>query len=326
MKWTNEENWKQLLLSGVFFLGICLGGVTPLYAGTDLSDYDAITVYTQQDDGRYSVFLSTQKDGEWQDPIVISNNDKLNVVPTVAVSDKGVIWVVWGVFSKGDIALHMKRYNNGEWSNEEVIETGMDSNTAPSIIFDGNDVLWLVWAGGDGQDDDIYYSRWNGSAFESPARITDNEVPDIQPVLGLTDTGTIWVQWQMAGDDNYETQSAYWDAENEKWTADPVTEEQTTTRLQKAMTVSSAEDEAVEEESEVDLPDFIDLPKTASVHIPGKKVQSIPFRLVEKNDEQATDDELTESDEDKKTVDEDESTTDESQATADDSTTEAEEQ
>lgn len=252
---------------------------TSLFAATDVTDYDAIAVFTQESDDRFSVYFSTQKDGEWQEPVVLSDNDLLNIVPSITVGSTGEIWVVWAVFNSGDIDLYMKRYTDDAWTEEEKIETGLSSNIAPSIAFDSNGILWLVWAGGDGQDDDIYYSTWNGSAFEAPLRITDNEVPDVQPVLGVTEDGELWVQWQMATEEGDVPKSAHWDSGAEEWVVDTLID--ANTRLKEAMVVPAGEESSDEESLEVELPDYIEMPQTAAFFFPGKQVQSLPYRLIE---------------------------------------------
>ncbi|WP_028580364.1 hypothetical protein [Desulfogranum japonicum] len=265
------------------FFGVCviLSGQEIVAAAAGLSDYDAISVYSQEDESRYSIFLTIQKNGAWQTPVVLSDNDYLNIVPSLAVNDKGEIWVVWAVFHKGETSLYMKQYSNGAWSKEEKIETGQASSIAPSLIFDADNVLWLVWAGDDGQDDDIYFSRWNGANFEPPSRITDNEVPDVQPVLGLTDEGIPWVQWQFYGNDGYVPRYATWNPDKSEWVISTQEEEENDVPLKKAMTLKSSDDKSSDQVSSFDVPGFIEKPKTASFYIPGKQVQSIPYRMVE---------------------------------------------
>ena len=281
MKKLLQKLWKCCVAVFCAGLYIVLTGQHNISAAADLKDYDAISVYSQEDDGRYSIFLTTQKGGIWQSPVTLSDNDYLNIVPSLAVNDDGDIWVVWAVFHKGETSLYMKRYTAGVWSEEEKIETGQTSSIAPSLIFDEEDVLWLAWAGDDGQDDDIYYSRWNGSNFEAPARITDNEVPDVQPVLGMTDGGSLWVQWQFYGDDGYVARYATWDADESKWELTSQVEDQGEVPLKKIMTLKSSDAKSSEHVSSLDVPAFIEKPQTASFYIPGKQVQSLPYRMIE---------------------------------------------
>ncbi len=271
--------WRYCGVGMLAWLGLLFVGQGTLAAAVDCTTHEAIAVYTQGEEARYSVFLSTRNDGVWQEPIKLSENTFFNIVPAVAVNAEKDIWVVWAVFNQGETSLYMKRYEKGSWTEEEKIETGMTSSIAPSLLFDDDNVLWLVWAGDDGQDDDIYYSRWNGAHFEPPARVTDNMVPDVQPVLGLTEDGVPWVQWQFYDGEKYSVRSAIWNDRQSEWLMQ--TEGESEPPLQKAIRVQAADTKGPVEGTAIELPDFIQHPQTSSLHIPGESVQSIPYRMLQ---------------------------------------------
>ena len=238
--------------------------------------YGTAMVWVQNSEGNFPVFFSKFDGKQWKEPLIVSENEKLNLVPSIAKGDKGEIWVVWTLFDKGETELFFKYYAGGSWSDEQKIETGLPANIAPSILFDDQKILWLVWAGSDGEDDDIYYTRWNGSAFEPAERITDNSVPDVLPVLGMTPEGKLWVQWKYYGDSGYETMVSEW--KGTEWSE---------AKLAKGnflLKYASAKESAGEtEELEIELPEFISDPRAVSVFVPDQEVQSIPIRLMDES-------------------------------------------
>lgn len=276
-----EQQWKwrarRLLGMWAITLGcLCCSGITAGAVERKSDEQEAVIVWSQEEEMRFPVYLSVLQAGQWQEPVLISDNEKLNVVPSVTMTEHGTIWVIWSVFSQGDIHLHMNRLDNGLWTGEEKIETGFSSNTSPTVGVDGRGVLWLVWAGHDGQDDEIFFSRWNGFAFEPAMRITDNEVPDVLPVLGLTETGAPWVQWQRFDEDGYQTMTAQWNEDDQSWSSPVQVLEDVP--LRQFLATDDAEDHVVQE---IVLPDYVTIPESASLYIPGQQVQSLPVRLLE---------------------------------------------
>ena len=282
-------DWKKrassisvYVCAAVFLLAgsLCVQAAESTKAATP--DGTAI-VWVQSDEGNFPVFFSMYDGEQWKEPLVISENDKLNLVPSVTKNDKGKIWVVWTVFDKGETDLFYKYYAGESWSDEQKIETGLDANIAPSILFDDDNVLWLVWAGSDGQDDDIYYTRWNGSAFEPAERITDNSVPDVLPVLGLTSTGTLWVQWKYYGDSGYETMVSEW--KGSEWSEAKLADGDF---YLKYASVNNPAQEV--EELEIELPEVVEDSKAVSAYVPGQEIQSVPLRMMDESaDADATD-------------------------------------
>ena len=253
---------------------------------------------------RHAIFISRQAGAEWQAPEQISDNEGVNVVPTVIKTAGKDLFAVWTTFTGQQAQLRFRQYKKGAWSEEREYYTGLSSNTSPSVGIDGGGMIWLVWAGFNGVSDNIYYTTWNGNSFETARPLTRNDVPDIQPVLGMDEkTGHPWVQWRQFTEDGYIALEASWNgsawsdpvqlpamtAETEAVNPStaPTPAEPRSLMLRKNVFPTAgtavgrtAATHGKTKDYEIDIPEFITYPESASIHIPGYAIQSLPVRSV----------------------------------------------
>ena len=250
---------------------------------------------------QHAIFISRQAGADWEEPVQISHNEGVNVVPSVTQTTPQDLFVVWSTFGGQQAQLHYRQFKQGVWTEEKEYYTGLSSNTSPSICVDNSGVVWLVWAGFNGLSDEIYYSTWNGNGFETAQSLTNNDIPDIQPVLGIDDTtGQPWVQWQQFSEQGYIGLESTWTGS--AWstpvelptTATHTSSESSATAQLRTFTLRSlapaqtATEGSKSEEAdpntgndvEVEIPAFIKSPESASIHIPGYAIQSLPVRSV----------------------------------------------
>lgn len=237
------------------------------------------------------VFISRKVGGTWSTPETISQQGGINVVPSVTSSGNGDdLFAVWTNYNNSQAQLRYRQLKAGGWGEEQEYYSGLVSNTAPTVADDGSGKLWMVWAGYNGISDEIYYSRWNGSSFDSAKAITANEVPDILPVLGIDEaSGHPWIQWLQYTDSGYKKFETSWDGS--AWSAPVRVESQTATGAGSsslgarsalptkkvagtAATTASQDDDAMD----IEIPAFVTSPESASLHIPGYAVRSLPVR------------------------------------------------
>lgn len=294
----------SILFLPIFLLFSPLTSLSPAAQHNETSPArkNAVWAWADNAGSHHAIFISRQAGAEWEEPVQISNNEGVNVVPSVTKTAAKDLFVVWSTFSGQQAQLHYRQYQKGAWTEEKEYYTGLSSNTAPSVSIDTAGKVWLVWAGFNGQSDEIYYSTWNGNGFETAQPLTANDVPDIQPVLGLDEaTGQPWVQWQQFSDKGYIELEATWNgsawsapvevaasAATTEATAEATTAASGTTSaylrtlsLKKAGPAgTAAATGATDNDFEIEIPTFIKYPESASVHVPGYAVQSLPVRRV----------------------------------------------
>jgi hypothetical protein len=260
---------------------------------------DAVWTWADDTGSQHAVFIGRQAGAKWEEPVRVSANEGVNVAPSAIKTAGQDLFVVWSYFAGTRAQLHYRQCKNGVWTEEKEFYTGLSSNTAPSILIDTSGIVRLVWAGFNGISDEIYFSTWNGDAFETAQPLTANDIPDILPVLGMDDaTGQPRVQWQQFTETGYRKLEAAWNGS--AWStpvesATPATTEGGDTpadlrtfTLKKVGPSATAEatgqpaSAAGETNSglEVEVPAFIRYPESASIHIPGYPIQSLPVRSV----------------------------------------------
>ena len=242
---------------------------------------NALAVWSQAQGDEYPVLLTRQTNEGWSTPEKLSNNNNLNLVPTITNDKQNETWVIWSSTEGSNTYLLYKRTQNGQWSDEKKLETGFSSNTAPSIVVDSNNVLWLTWSAFDGQDDEIYSTFWNGSAFTTPVRVTDNQVPDILPIMSFDSaSNTLSVEWQGYSNGTYETfQVSYNEGKWDKTTTSQKSQPQSITNGIPAGVIAA--DRFETETIDVNLPEFLLSQPSLSLHVKGKAIQSLPARLLQ---------------------------------------------
>lgn len=294
---------KRLCLSILIFftvlLEICSANPTNSEKPPILVTEGAVWAWSEVNNNQLAVFISQQDGVAWREPEKISNNKDLNLVPVVTKTSTQDLIVIWSAFNGEQSQLHYKEFKDGVWLEEKEYYSGLTSNTAPTVGIDKEGELWLAWAGFNGVNDEIYYTRWDGSAFETARAITSNNVPDILPVLGVDeDTKILWIQWQQFTEKGYIEYETTWNGTN--WTEPVVvnsenetgTPQETTTtqnRLLKRPVVLTSVENATSDKltgqivtknqnHEIEIPTFVSYLSSASIHIPGYAVQSLPVR------------------------------------------------
>ena len=193
---------KKILL---FFLLIFLLPLMSLQADAtiDLPGHYWIT-YTSLMSNQSQIFVQEYKDGQWNEPLQVTNSLSYNVGPTMAVMPDGSLWVAWSGFDNISTSVYAKSYQKGKWSEEYRVslpDAYEDTQPCLDIMPEGQPVI--VWAGNDGQDDEILFASFQGRAWSEESQVNlPNQTPDIDPCLCAVD-GKILMLWSGFDKDSY---------------------------------------------------------------------------------------------------------------------------
>ncbi len=242
----------------------------------------AVWTWAGQSGGEDAIFISRKVGSSWEEPQKVSTGDGVNIVPAVANPSADNLIVVWSNFTGSQAQLRYRHFQNGQWSEEKEYYTGLSSNMAPSIAVDRTGKIWLVWAGFNGVNDEIYFATWNETSFTTAQALTTNDIPDIQPVLGIdSTTGTPWVQWQQFSTNGYVDLESTWNgsawSEPVLVTAEASSIADESAAADPQLTTKKAQ---ANNQREIEIPSFVVNPESASIHVPGYAVQSLPIRRV----------------------------------------------
>ena len=235
----------------------------------------------------YAIFVSRQEGKIWGKPEEISLSEGINVAPAAIGSADGDALIVWSSFTGEQSQLHYRLWSNGMWGDEIAYDSGLSSNTTPAVALDDTGRLWLVWTGFSGVSDEIFFSFWQGEGFIEALPITVNDTPDILPILGIDKTtGLPWTRWQRLSGDRYTLYQSAWNGES--WSqAQPVLvdgqnldNEQATALMLGLLAEDHSDKAVIGDEFSIEIPDFVTTPGSATVHIPGYTVHSLPLRAL----------------------------------------------
>jgi hypothetical protein len=169
-------------------------------------------VWSEDDGIRHEIFASSLRDGNWSDPVMITNDNADNLHPSIDVEPGGRKWVVWTAIEESGMELRYS-YNDGKtWLAPAAIPSDLASNIKPHIMIDGDNVVWVVWSGNDGGLDDVYFIRYiDGEWTEAKPVHAANQVPDILPALWMNEGNQPVVRWQTYQDGDYAVVESLWD-------------------------------------------------------------------------------------------------------------------
>lgn len=288
---------RKYILTFALSLGLTMSATTP-GSCNETEGLDTVApatpgtvwVWSEKSENQYAVMLSQSVEDGWTETEKVSDNDSVNVVPAVTKINKENLLIVWSSFKNGQSQLLYRLQEEGKWGDETAFYTGLASNTAPAVAVDKEGTIWLVWVGFNGLNDEIYFSTWDSAEFSTPTPITSNSVPDILPVLGVdTVTGLPWIQWQQYTDSGYVDYQSFW--QDDQWT-EPILVPATVETVDEAVAPSTTEQKnalvkktagatdgvSVAVDTEIEIPEFVTEPDSASLYLPGYEIQSLPVR------------------------------------------------
>lgn len=98
-------------------------------------------------DGSYQIYARVNRQGQWSDPIRVSDKTGHNYRPALAVGPAGNVWVAWDSPVEGRYAIYLRKYQNGKWSAVERLPGDPELDVyAPGITTDKWGNLWVACA------------------------------------------------------------------------------------------------------------------------------------------------------------------------------------
>lgn len=191
---------RHQILAGFAFLAAGAAGAGPAMAAP-------IAAWSEINGANYGVYASTQSDGKWSAPALLSDGGANSVAPAVATAPDGTGWVVWSqIDDAGNGHLYYSHTAGDGWTAPQPIPVPVASATGPSLVFAPDGSAWLAFAGDDGNGDEIYVLHVNGATVEGPYQLgTPDATPDLQPLIGLDANGQPWVSWSGFDAGRYQT-------------------------------------------------------------------------------------------------------------------------
>ena len=119
---------------------------------------------------------STDQGGTWSAPKRLTWNSGNSWLPDIAVSQSGVLQVVWTDFSSGNYEIYHKRSidNGSTWTNPLRLTWTSGETISPAVTVDGSNMVLVFWSDKTIGNHEIFLKRSSdsGSSWTAPQRMT----------------------------------------------------------------------------------------------------------------------------------------------------------
>jgi hypothetical protein len=130
--------------------------------------YELSTTLYQRE--RAWVMLAEYDGVQWLPPVPITDGDRNNWDPDVAVDTLGHPHVVWGEELSGEVLY--KSFNGNEWSPAYNISQNTGPSYFPQIAIDTKNRIHVVWHDHSPERWSVYYSRHDSTGWSAATNIT----------------------------------------------------------------------------------------------------------------------------------------------------------
>ncbi len=238
---------KSLLVAGVL-VGLQVMPVGVIGADTvpaTSSEADVDVVWSAASGGSHEIFYVTRLAGQWSAPQMVTDDRYDNQHPVIDRDHLGRLWVAWTAYDNRRMEIRYSVGSDGSWQYSAAVASSLPINISPSLVVGDDGVVWLAWSASDNGPDDIYVSTNAGGIWSEPARVhAENDRIDVLPVIEIDADGTPMVFWKGLTENGYMT--FYSRFAEGAWG-----EEQ-------ALAVEEAEATDEDEETELELPAFVE--------------------------------------------------------------------
>ncbi len=150
--------------------------------------------------------MLTWFDGEkWAQPIPVTDEGLDVWRPTVAVDDKGIVWVVWSQNLKGNWDLMARRFDPKakNWSRVERLTTEEGADINAVAVRSASGRVWLAWQGWRDGNFDILAMPL-GDKKVKPLRVGSKTANEWSPSIAADSKGNLFVVFDTYEAGNYD--------------------------------------------------------------------------------------------------------------------------
>ncbi len=133
-----------------------------------------------------------------QTSALLGDPNGINILPSIAQSNKNQLVAVWQHFKDGNFDLHFSIGAKNKWSAPLKIDTGMAVNVSPFVACVGSQLM-LFWSSTVEDQDFIFYTMLNKGFWTPPEKVPGQTLPiNILPRV-ISERGKHFVEWLASG-------------------------------------------------------------------------------------------------------------------------------
>lgn len=143
------------------------------------------------------IFYARWEGDGWSEEGLVSADDfSSDLMPTLAIDERGRPWVAWSGEYDGMSGVLYSRWEGEGWSPESLVDipSSLLGGGEPALAMGPRGEPRLAWTTYDRQGSYIAYSRWEGSGWGRPQEITREGLP-ISPALMVDGEERPYILW-----------------------------------------------------------------------------------------------------------------------------------
>jgi hypothetical protein len=147
----------------------------------------------------FDLFVRSMKDGEWTDPVRITDDEGPDLNPVAATDSTGAVWIAWQGARNGDFDVLVARQQGEGFSEEIQVSTSDANDWAPQLATGPNGEVSVVWDTYDKGDYDVYARalRYDGAiGMELPLVVAASRKFEARPSAVFDARGRLWVAYE----------------------------------------------------------------------------------------------------------------------------------
>ncbi len=182
-------------------------------SNTRMIDQPGDLAYLAQPAGGEQLYLRILRDGQWSEPIPVTDGRLELYRPTIAVAGDGRVWVIYSAHLDPDKNLDYGNWEllarsfaaDGSDPSEPIQVTHADgTDFMPAAATDSKGRVWVTWVGARDDRFHVFTAHQEGSRFSQPTRVSDFEGNEWEPAIASDDQGNLAVAWDTFDKGDYD--------------------------------------------------------------------------------------------------------------------------
>lgn len=178
--------------------------------------------YLAQPAGGEQLYLKILRNGQWSEPIAVTDGKQELYRPAISVAGDGRVWVFYSAHLDADRNLD---YGNWEILAKSFAADGSDpsevvnisaekgSDFMPAAATDGKGHVWVTWVGARESHFLIYAAHQSDGGFTKPERVSPFQGNEWEPAIASDAKGRLAIAWDTFDKGDYDVYLAMTNAE-----------------------------------------------------------------------------------------------------------------
>lgn len=169
--------------------------------------------YLAQPAGGEQLYLRILRNGQWSEPIAVTDGKQELYRPAISVAGNGRVWVFYSAHLDAD-----KNLDHGNWEllgksfasdgsdPSEVVNISAEKGTdfMPAAATDAQGRAWVAWVGARQTNFHVYAAYQTEDGFSKPARVSPFQGNEWEPAIAADAKGQVAIAWDTFDKGDYD--------------------------------------------------------------------------------------------------------------------------